>query len=66
MEIAKKSWTKMVAGQGCYRVFTAENPNLSPPQFPERPFPELLSVAFKDRLITRPDHPIVRRLRGQT
>src|SRR5262245_11181511 len=27
MEIAKNSWTKMVAGQGYYRVFTAENPN---------------------------------------
>ena len=66
METAKVFWTKMVAGQGFYRVFKAENPNLPSPQFPDRPFLELLSVAFKDRLISGADHPIVRRLRGQT
>jgi hypothetical protein len=65
METAKRHWTKMTAGQGAYRVFRAENEDLPEPQWPEKSFGELLGVAFKDSLVAGPDHPIVRRLRGQ-
>ena len=64
MEAAKKSWIKMTAGPGFYRVFRAETTNLPEPQWPEKTFVELLSVAFRETLIADAAHPIVRRLRG--
>jgi hypothetical protein len=65
MKVAQTAWTKMTAGNGSYRVFRAESDTLPEPLWPERTFLNLLTVAFRDRLITGPDHPIVRRLRGQ-
>jgi hypothetical protein len=35
------------------------------PVWPEEPFNELLRIAFRDRIISSPDHPVVKRLRGQ-
>jgi hypothetical protein len=65
MAAAKNRWTKMTAGSGAYRVFTAENTSLPEPQWPDRSFLELLGVAFKETIISDATHPIVKRLRGQ-
>ena len=65
MEVAKKHWTKMTAGNGAYRVFIAENANLPEPQWPEHSFRELLRVAFREQFIDAHDHPVLRRLRGE-
>lgn len=64
-EAAKLRWVKMTAGNGAYRVFIAENLDLPEPQWPDRPFVELLGIAFKDTIIADQAHPIVKRLRGQ-
>ena len=48
---------------GAYEVVQATD-RLSEPQWPELPFTELLRIAFKDRIIDRPDHSIVQKLRG--
>jgi hypothetical protein len=49
---------------GAYDVFEATG-QLGEPEWPTVPFRELLRVAFKDRLIDRADHPVLRRLRGE-
>ena len=34
------------------------------PEWPTLSFQELLRIAFRDRLIDRLDHPVIKRLRG--
>ncbi len=64
---AKKEWTKLVSdrGMGRYRIFLAEGA-LPPPRFPDKPFPELLGIAFNNRVIDQEDHPIIKAMRGLT
>jgi hypothetical protein len=35
------------------------------PTWPDLPFPELLRLAFRDRVVTTLDHPVLQRLRGE-
>jgi hypothetical protein len=67
MRLAQEHWVRLMAdmGQGLYRIYLAEG-QLSDPVWPDKPFEELLEIAFKDRVIDSPDHPVVRRLRGLT
>lgn len=64
-EIAKTGWVRMPADMslGAYRVYTAEG-ELPAPQWPEMALNAMLEIAFKDRVVDREDHPLVRRLRG--
>jgi hypothetical protein len=64
-ELAKKTWVRLAADMslGAYRIYQAEGA-LSEPTWPDRSLNELLEIAFRDRIIDREDHPIVRRLRG--
>lgn len=65
-QMAQTSWIRMVANRhvGAYDVYEA--PSLSDePIWPELSFKDVLNLAFKDRLITSLDHPIVKRLRGE-
>jgi hypothetical protein len=48
---------------GAYRVFAAEG-ELPDPAWPGKPLRELVEIAFRDRVIADPEHPVVRRLRG--
>ncbi len=65
-QMAMTSWLRVVANMslGAYEVFkaTAEFPD---PDWPEIGFKGLLQVAFKDRFIQTPDHPVIRKLRGE-
>jgi hypothetical protein len=61
---AERRWVRLVAGKGCYVIYTASCPDLSDPDWPEESFNDLLRLAFRDRLVDRPDHPIVQRLAG--
>jgi hypothetical protein len=67
VERAIKGWVRITANMslGAYDVFEA-NSQLTDPEWPEIPFQELLRVAFKDRRIDSPDHPVLRRLRGES
>ena len=49
---------------GAYEVYeaTAELPE---PIWPDVSFRELVEIAFRERLITTHDHPVLRRLRGE-
>jgi hypothetical protein len=48
---------------GAYEMFVAESA-MSEPTWPEVTYQELIRLAFRDRLITTLDHPVIKRLRG--
>lgn len=50
---------------GAYDVWQTEGP-LPEPQWPETSFKDSLRTAFKDRLIDTLDHPVLKRLRGES
>lgn len=59
-------WVRLAANHyaGTYDVFTtvAELPE---PEWPEISFQKVLELAFRDKYIETPDHPVLRRLRGE-
>jgi hypothetical protein len=65
-ELAMKRWLRLTANMslGAYEVFEATG-DLPEPEWPDLPFPEILKIAFRDRIVDRADHPLVQRLRGQ-
>lgn len=65
VELAKTSWIRLSANQhrGSYDVFEAAG-RLPEPQWPTKSFDELLELAFRDKLITDGEHPLVLRLLG--
>ena len=62
---AVTNWTRVTANMalGAYEVAIAETITTEP-QWPDSSFQDLLRIAFKGRLITDLDHPVVKRLRG--
>lgn len=64
-EIAIKKWVRVGSNMslGAYEVAEATG-DLPDPVWPDLPFPEILKIAFRDHIINRPDHPLVKRLRG--
>jgi hypothetical protein len=64
-ERAMKKWVRVTASMslGAYEIFEASG-ELPEPAWPEHSFQEILKIAFRDRLIDRPDHPLVQRLQG--
>jgi hypothetical protein len=64
-EIAMTRWVRVKSNMalGAYEIFEAAS-SVSNPEWPALSFQELLRVAFRDRLIDRFDHPVIKRLRG--
>lgn len=64
--IAESAWIRLVANRslGAYDVLEATH-LVDEPEWPEKTFEELIILAFKDRLISSLEHPIVKRLRGE-
>jgi hypothetical protein len=62
---AKANWVKLVGDRtaGLYRIYLAEG-ELPPPRWPDKPFEELLAIAFSNRRIDREDHPVIRDMYG--
>jgi hypothetical protein len=66
-EEAMKAWVRVRANMtlGAYEIFLAENQSQIPdPEWPTETYQELVRIAFRDRLINRADHPVIKRLRG--
>ena len=65
-ELAMKRWIRLSSNMslGAYEVFEAIG-DLPEPEWPDIAFPEILKIAFSDRIVDRADHPLVQRLRGQ-
>jgi hypothetical protein len=66
-EMAMTRWIRMKANMslGAYEISVAESV-IADPVWPELSFYELLSIAYRDRMIMSLDHPVVKRLRGQS
>jgi hypothetical protein len=64
-DLARGCWLRMQAdlALGAYRIHKAEGV-LPDPMWPQKTLAELLEIAFRDRVITSPDHPVIRKLRG--
>jgi hypothetical protein len=65
---ATKGWVRVQANMnlGAYEIFAAGG-NLGDPNWGDLPgFKDVLKIAFKDRYIDTPDHPVLRRLRGES
>ncbi len=66
-ELAKTTWVRVVSDMalGANRIYVAEG-QLSEPEWPDMPLQRLLELAFRERVIDGPGHPILKRLRGET
>ena len=67
VQLAQKDWVRVSANMslGAYDVMVATG-SLSEPMWPQEPLGDLLGVAFKDRYIDKADHPVLKRLRGES
>ena len=65
-ELAMKSWVRVRANMnlGANDIFIAESRAIPEPEWPTLSYWELIKIAFRDHLIDRIDHPIIKRLRG--
>jgi hypothetical protein len=66
-QLAMQRWVRIKANMslGAYEIFEAGS-TISDPEWPDLPFQELLRIAFRDRLVDRLDHAVIKRLRGLT
>jgi len=64
--MAMRGWARVVANMplGAYEVFQATG-DLPEPEWPEQSFRDLLQIAFRDRLVSTLEHPVLKRLRGE-
>jgi len=63
---AQRAWVSVRSNMEArgYDVFEA-TANITDPQWPAKPFNELLAIAFKGRIIMTPDHDVLLRLGGE-
>jgi hypothetical protein len=66
-ELAMGKWVRIRANMplGAYEVDVAGITH-SDPEWPPYTLQQIIQIAFKDRLVSRIDHPVVQRLRGLT
>jgi hypothetical protein len=64
-DVAMKRWVRLRPNMnlGAYEIHEAQD-KIPDPEWPSVPFPEILHIAFRDRLIDSVDHPVLKRLRG--
>jgi hypothetical protein len=64
-ELAMTRWVRMKANMslGAYEITVAEGV-VADPIWPGLPFQDLVRIAYRDRMVTALDHPVVKRLRG--
>jgi hypothetical protein len=64
--LANRGWVRVTADMaaGHYDVHTPVGELAAPVWPPDVTFQKIVDVALKDRLIDSPDHPVLRRLRG--
>jgi hypothetical protein len=65
VERAMTRWIRMKSNMhlGAYEIFEA-GAKWPEPTWPDLLFPEILKIAFRDRIVDAPDHPLIRRLKG--
>jgi hypothetical protein len=65
-ERAMAKWVRIASNMSlrAYETFEAIG-DIPEPIWPELVFEEILKIAFRERLVDRPDHPLVQRLQGR-
>jgi len=65
-EMAQGNWVRVAANMslGAYELFEA-TANIPSPTWPDKPFSELLRIAFRDKFIDTMDHAVLQKLRGE-
>ena len=65
VEKAMTRWVRVTANMeaGCYDISEAAA-TISEPEWPDMPFEEMVRIAFQGRVVDRPDHPLILKLRG--
>ena len=65
VEKAESRWVRIVANMeaGGYDISEAAA-NIGKPEWPDMPFEEMVKIAFQGKVISRPDHPLILKLRG--
>jgi hypothetical protein len=60
-----EKWVRVTANMslGAYEIWEAVG-NLPEPEWPQLSFQDILKIAFRDRIVDRPDHPLIMKLRG--
>lgn len=67
-ELAKNKWISISANMSLQAYVATEAKSLIPdPIWPEKPanIGEAIEIAFKDNVINSPDHPVLKKLRGE-
>jgi hypothetical protein len=66
-ELAMTRWIRMKANMslGAYEITVAESV-MADPIWPGLSYADLVKIAFRERIITTLDHPVIKRLRGQS
>jgi hypothetical protein len=66
-KLAEKGWLKVLSerGIGGYRIFPPAGVLPEPAWPTDKTFQDYLEIAFRDRIITSEDHPVVRKYRGE-
>ena len=66
-EEAKKNWVRISANMslGAYEIYEALG-KLSDPEWPDESMDEIVRIAFRNSFIDSYDHPVLRRLRGES
>ena len=64
-ELAMTKWVRVASSMslGAYEISEASGDHPDP-VWPDYSFEEILRIAFRDRIVDRPDHTLVQRLRG--
>src|SRR5271157_5955462 len=64
-KIAETSWVRLIPSRaiGAYEVMKA-TVDFGEPEWPDLSFQQILDIAFRDKVISTPEHPVVRKLRG--
>ena len=64
-EMAMSRWVRIKSNRalGAYEIFEAQG-CIAEPVWPDLDFQQIIRIAFRDRLITSLDHPVIKRLRG--
>ena len=63
---AKSRWVRVTSNMslGAYEVAVASG-QLAEPAWPDITFQEIIKIAFRDKMISDWDHPVLKRLRGE-
>ena len=66
VDMAKKGWIRIKANMnlGAYDIFQPLV-DFADPVWPDKTMAEMVTLAFKGRVITTADHPVLKQLRGE-